>query len=697
MPEDTFYQPGRTPTSSLPTSQRRLMLDFSSLSDFVIPKAPLCGRLVTCVVGSHPNEMGHRRSYKVLGFPVLLDQTEKYERNHFIFNLCFVFEAHVDVQAYEPIVRKCARSLCLLEVCLSALTQQKEESFVSKLDNLPRLYGLVEQLYEDLNAYYESFVALPEAVDSMVDGNGAVLANDEPQGNLTLVESEELDRLIAQALGPLGRVREAHKSQDQHCPVDKKRPSALGTLSETGPSDKNQISTLNPPASSTSAPERSQGEQLHGLGRTVRDAINLKVFPAFINPAPVHPWDVPVLLLDMSSYVHDGWDLTLVKLLPLVDGTNHVKRISELADTDIALVCQCVEHLIYYSFAIVIDIFQFSNIYVLRPQVARMFDDVQMGNECASYVARPGHLPLPVPTLFRMYSLLRSGRTLHEWVEIAGHYVHSIDIRRFITFGVIKGFVRRVHRYPVLMSSNEPLDSSQTDDAPNTQPAMMEGNGTNAIPSPPARSSMFSHFFQGLSSSSYVTHEEHDSSANVSSFSRAKDLRPAITSKSSSRQGAHRQLATAVDVAIVAHDAKTMNFRGKSPRPSMRHTSHSPAALSYPPELPSLLDGFHCDDELCVTFGKSWPDLHALMERIVTPHLMKRPTDDSLYMPTSDTRARTDVGAGATQLMGPQSQLRDPHPLYHSHSNHSDQCGTTDSSHVGEIPSGQKQLAVIAI
>lgn len=117
MPEDSFYEPDRTPASSLAASQRRLNLDFASLSDFVIPKPPLCGRLVTCVVGSHPDDLGHRRSYKVLGFPVLLDETDKYERNHFIFNLCFVFESHVDVQAYEPIVRKCARSLRVLEVC----------------------------------------------------------------------------------------------------------------------------------------------------------------------------------------------------------------------------------------------------------------------------------------------------------------------------------------------------------------------------------------------------------------------------------------------------------------------------------------------------------------------------------------------------------------------------------------------------
>ncbi|WFD23698.1 Nitrogen permease regulator 2 [Malassezia equina] len=697
MPEDSFYQPDRTPGTSLPASQRRLLLDFSSLSDFVIPKPPLCGRLVTCVVSSRPDEVGQRRTYKVLGFPILLDETDKYERNHFIFNLCFVFEAYVDVQAYEPIVRKCARSLCLLEVCICALILQKEESFVSKLDNLPRLYSIVEQLYEDLNAYYESFVALPETVDSMVDGHDAVMASARSQGNLTLVEPEELDHLIAQALGPLGRVREAHGSLGDPRQNSLRRSSTLAALAESNLSDKSQPPPVDSPKALTNVPERPKREQLHGLGRTVRDAINLKVFPTFMNPAPVHPWDVPVLLLDMSSYVNDGWDLTLVKLLPFLDGTNHVRRISELADTDVALVCQCIEHLLYYSFAIVIDIFQFSNIYMLRPQVARMFDDVQMGNECASYVARPGLHPLPAPTLFRMYSMLRSGRTLHEWVDLVGHYAQSIDIRRFITFGVIKGFVRRVHRYPVLMSSDEAVDASQMSEATHAQQTTMEGNGASTIPSPPARSSVFSHLFQGFSTSSYFAHEDQESPSNASAFSRAKDVRPTAANKSTSRQGAHRQLATAVDLATVAQDAKAPSFPERPSRPTTRASTQSPVARGFPPELPSMLDGSHSDDELCVKFGKSWPDLYTLMERIVAPPLVKGATDDSLHGQAPDTRPRPDMGLGAAPGIGPKSHSRNSQNFPYASSNYSDLYETTESTPMGDKSSGQKQLAVIAI
>lgn len=115
MPEDSFLNHD-APLPPQAASQRRPMLDFSSLSDYVIPKAPLCGRLITCEVRSHSTAPHSPRSYKVMGFPVLLQQAEKYQRNNFIFNLCFVFDSRANVSAYEPIVRKCGRSLRLLEV-----------------------------------------------------------------------------------------------------------------------------------------------------------------------------------------------------------------------------------------------------------------------------------------------------------------------------------------------------------------------------------------------------------------------------------------------------------------------------------------------------------------------------------------------------------------------------------------------------
>jgi nitrogen permease regulator 2-like protein len=56
-------------------------------------------------------------------------------------------------------------------------------------------------------------------------------------------------------------------------------------------------------------------------------------------------------------------------------------------------------------------------------------------------------------TLFELYCSLRQGKTLRQWIAENRMQLAGIDVRRFISFGVIKGFLYRVHRYPVLTTS----------------------------------------------------------------------------------------------------------------------------------------------------------------------------------------------------------------------------------------------------
>lgn len=104
--------PSRPPltTRPSPSNHKRapsspVILDFDSIVEYVIPKNHLCGRLVRCNTPTH----------RFIGFPVVLTG-EKYERNEFRYNLCFVFDRLADLSCYEPIVRKCARVLLSCEV-----------------------------------------------------------------------------------------------------------------------------------------------------------------------------------------------------------------------------------------------------------------------------------------------------------------------------------------------------------------------------------------------------------------------------------------------------------------------------------------------------------------------------------------------------------------------------------------------------
>jgi hypothetical protein len=152
------------------------LLSFQSISEYVIPKSPLTGRLVTLTstglasrISSLNSGQSSSRSsspssrssspertptaYKILGFPLVLEgQQGQYARNEFRWNLCFVFEASAEVEAFEPIVRKCGRILRSAELDSSYLSAPQPS-------HAP-MPAVLEQIFEDLNSYSETSIPL---------------------------------------------------------------------------------------------------------------------------------------------------------------------------------------------------------------------------------------------------------------------------------------------------------------------------------------------------------------------------------------------------------------------------------------------------------------------------------------------------------------------------------------------------------
>ncbi|KAG8763719.1 Nitrogen permease regulator 2 [Ceratobasidium sp. 423] len=259
------------PTASRSSSQSRVVpngnfLDFDSISEYVIPKDALCGRLLQCNTPRH----------RILGFPVAL-RSEAYRRLWFRYNLCFVFDREADLSCYEPIVRKCGRVLMACE---------KETNFLSNSATSHRMHSIIEQLYGDLNSYSETSIQVDEY-----------------------------------------------------------------------------------------------------------NFFELRVFPFYPNPAPVHDWDVPVALIKIEKRMDENWDLTIARIVKFVDGVNHVKRICELADVDLELGRLAVQHLLFYQCIIMIDIFQYSNIYALTSSIEWLANDPGVQEECPGYVTLPDLQP----------------------------------------------------------------------------------------------------------------------------------------------------------------------------------------------------------------------------------------------------------------------------------------------------------------
>jgi nitrogen permease regulator 2-like protein len=174
--------------------------------------------------------------------------------------------------------------------------------------------------------------------------------------------------------------------------------------------------------------------------------------------------------------------------VPYINGVSSVKQIALLADAEYRLTRSCIKHLLYYGCLLLLDIFSFSAIYAPTAEFSTTIaSDEDMQRECARYVntkfapippetvVQPsdviGNIPVdqsileddddiwPVTasgkkldgvSIVQLFAALRQGMSVREWYTENSNALANIDLRRFITFGVIKGFVYRVHKYAFL-------------------------------------------------------------------------------------------------------------------------------------------------------------------------------------------------------------------------------------------------------
>ncbi|KFY98537.1 hypothetical protein V500_01637 [Pseudogymnoascus sp. VKM F-4518 (FW-2643)] len=183
------------------------------------------------------------------------------------------------------------------------------------------------------------------------------------------------------------------------------------------------------------------------------NTINMKLFPVQNDPPPVKPWHVPIAKIRFDEIVDDRWDLTMRKVIPLIDGVRDVRRIAIAADVSLELTKLTLRHLLYYKTVMLVDMFFFNNIYAVTPLIRDFVNNVDnMQDECAAYVLaqRPKAVGYQ---LCRLLGTFGQGRTIREWLRLhiddGQMAVDGLDVRRLVQFGVIKSLLRRVHKFPV--------------------------------------------------------------------------------------------------------------------------------------------------------------------------------------------------------------------------------------------------------
>jgi hypothetical protein len=184
----------------------------------------------------------------------------------------------------------------------------------------------------------------------------------------------------------------------------------------------------------------------------------MKLFPTHANPPPIKPYHVPITKINLLDILDDRWDLTLRKIIPCIDGIRSVARIASDAQVSLSLTKLALQHLLYYESVLLLDLFFFGNIYAVLPAVSDFVKNVDgMQDECARYVFTSAEkLVAGNFWLCRLMTSFVQGRSVKEWIKIhledGLDVLKYVDVRRLVQFGVIKGLLKRVHKYAISSS-----------------------------------------------------------------------------------------------------------------------------------------------------------------------------------------------------------------------------------------------------
>lgn len=139
-------------------------------------------------------------------------------------------------------------------------------------------------------------------------------------------------------------------------------------------------------------------------------------------------------------------------------------RIALNAQMPTSTVRACIAHLLRAQCVQLLDIFQYSNVYTTAEGLSRLATELALQRECVWYITRTGYPPPPMRRVFVLYAWLRGGRSVRALcAQIQSDGLHVVE-RRFITFGLLHGLIRRVHAYPVQAEQPAALhqESSET-------------------------------------------------------------------------------------------------------------------------------------------------------------------------------------------------------------------------------------------
>eukprot|EP00668_Euglena_longa_P000588 GGOE01000720.1.p1 GENE.GGOE01000720.1~~GGOE01000720.1.p1 ORF type:complete len:469 (-),score=130.91 GGOE01000720.1:42-1448(-) len=169
--------------------------------------------------------------------------------------------------------------------------------------------------------------------------------------------------------------------------------------------------------------------------------------------------EVPVVIHEPDCcHQFPDWDMACEVVKGCVDGQKHVRLIAETLGMEVKHVQMVLGILQRYRIIGMLDVFQFSNRYVVTHKLADFSPHAtdQTRRRALQCALESCLLPAGPPNFFerllRFYSLMTPDCE-EPIAKLAAQSPPEIDLKRAVQFGVLHGILQRVHDWPVVPSA----------------------------------------------------------------------------------------------------------------------------------------------------------------------------------------------------------------------------------------------------
>ncbi|KAL0264330.1 Nitrogen permease regulator 2 [Diplodia seriata] len=483
---------GSITPSTAPCAQSSPFFSFSDVSEYVIPRQEFCDRLVT-VCANH---------YRIIGYPVCINNYNgKYDRNQFIFNFAFVVEEDLlDWNSYASVVRKLGKLLRNLEEQGSFLSKEEKDipwdvlgdpsrtSSVGlgirrteraasvaesmsesqsvkslgleglSLDNEPaetgtssKVYALCEMILEDLNNYCECMIPIE-------------LQDDSNTINLKLFPTRLPPAPVHAWHVPLLTI-----DIDMYTAPSAMNPHSFSNRCATLSSDLtltrilpyidgiNSVYFISQLADTDIGLTRKAIQHLVYYDCVV--LLDIFQFGAMYAPTPLiaHFFTDEAALAECARYVRiprflDASISNETATLPEeLRRDSHKPSHGHSRKTSVGSTLGGSTATTTAAGSPTQATFVHNRAH--RSSTIGTHSSAALTNFTANLALAPNQPVVSSDALIQLYSSMRQGVTLRAWVLENTILLTHIDVRRLVTFGVIKGFLYRVHKYAITTSA----------------------------------------------------------------------------------------------------------------------------------------------------------------------------------------------------------------------------------------------------